>query len=48
MNKIGSRVECETCGNQLIVTKAGDGEVMCCERPMTPASGAPGDLSASS
>jgi desulfoferrodoxin-like iron-binding protein len=35
-NKLGKRLKCEECGAQVLVTKAGDGEVHCCEKPMKP------------
>lgn len=25
---------CKTCGNEIIVTKVGDGEIFCCGKPM--------------
>jgi hypothetical protein len=33
---VGSRVHCEVCGSEAIVTKAGDAEITCCDRPVTP------------
>ena len=31
---LGKRYECETCGTQVLATKAGDGELNCCEKEM--------------
>ena len=36
MNSAGSRLKCETCGGEVVVTKAGDGEMQCCGKPMAP------------
>ena len=33
-NEMGKRYRCEKCGTELIVTRAGDGEVKCCGQPM--------------
>ncbi|MGQ9675100.1 MAG: desulfoferrodoxin [Chloroflexota bacterium] len=33
-NKLGKRLQCEECGAQLLVTKGGEGEVRCCDKPM--------------
>lgn len=33
-NKLGKRHKCESCGAQVLVTKAGEGEVCCCGKPM--------------
>lgn len=33
-NKLGKRLSCENCGAQVLVTKGGEGEVQCCEKPM--------------
>jgi desulfoferrodoxin-like iron-binding protein len=36
MNKAASRLKCEVCGGEVVVTKAGDGALHCCDKPMTP------------
>jgi desulfoferrodoxin-like iron-binding protein len=33
-NQVGKRYQCGKCGTEMIVTKAGDGEIMCCGQPM--------------
>ena len=33
-NQLGKRLTCEKCGAQVLVTKAGAGEVSCCGQPM--------------
>ncbi len=33
-NQLGKRLTCKECGAQVLVTKAGKGEVECCGRPM--------------
>ena len=33
-NEIGKRYCCTNCGAEVIVTKAGDGAVQCCDKPM--------------
>ncbi len=35
-NEAGKRLKCEQCGSEIVVTKAGDGEVRCCSTPMKP------------
>jgi desulfoferrodoxin-like iron-binding protein len=35
-NKTGSRLKCAQCGGEVIVTRAGDGEVRCCGQKMDP------------
>ncbi|MQG21155.1 MAG: hypothetical protein FI725_04005 [SAR202 cluster bacterium] len=32
--QLGKRYECEKCGTQALATKAGDGELKCCEEEM--------------
>jgi desulfoferrodoxin-like iron-binding protein len=32
---VGKRYQCDACGKQLLVTKAGDGALQCCASPMT-------------
>ena len=39
MNETGTKLSCETCNAQLVVTKGGSGEVMCCGSPMQVVSG---------
>jgi hypothetical protein len=34
MNQTGTRLVCDQCGAQVMVTKGGDGEVMCDGVPM--------------
>ncbi|MDP2952373.1 MAG: hypothetical protein Q8O76_03555 [Chloroflexota bacterium] len=34
-NQLGKRFVCDKCGTQVLVTKAGDGAVQCCEQAMT-------------
>ena len=34
MNQVGKRFKCETCGSEVLVTKAGDGELHCCGTTM--------------
>ena len=33
---MGKRFICDKCGSQVLVTKAGDGAVGCCDQEMTP------------
>ncbi|MSQ33740.1 MAG: hypothetical protein EXR60_04905 [Dehalococcoidia bacterium] len=34
-NQLGKRLTCEKCGTQVLCTKAGDGQVVCCDgKPM--------------
>jgi len=33
-NQIGKRYRCTKCGSEFIVTKAGSGEICCCDQPM--------------
>jgi desulfoferrodoxin-like iron-binding protein len=35
-NKPGTRMKCETCGAEIVITKGGDGTVICCSQPMVP------------
>jgi desulfoferrodoxin-like iron-binding protein len=32
--QVGKRYRCETCGAEVLVTKAGDGGLSCCEQVM--------------
>ena len=34
MNQVGKRFKCESCASEVLVTKAGDGELHCCGAPM--------------
>lgn len=36
MNEAGKRMKCETCGGEVVVTKPGEGQLICCGKPMTP------------
>lgn len=33
--KVGDMYLCEACGNKVKVLEAGDGELVCCGKPMT-------------
>lgn len=33
-NPLGARFRCTTCGTEVLITKAGEGEVNCCDKPM--------------
>ena len=33
-NEMGKRYRCAKCGSELIVTKAGHGQLVCCKQPM--------------
>lgn len=33
-NETGKRYTCTTCGSEMIVTKGGEGSIMCCGKPM--------------
>lgn len=33
-NQLGKRFECTQCGTEVLCTKAGDGEILCCDKPM--------------
>jgi desulfoferrodoxin-like iron-binding protein len=33
-NEMGKRYRCTKCGTELIVTRAGNGQVKCCGEPM--------------
>ncbi len=33
-NQLGRRYQCETCGTMVLCTKAGTGEVQCCQAEM--------------
>ena len=34
VSKEGEKYKCEKCGNEVVVTKAGGGELNCCGEPM--------------
>ena len=40
-NQTGKRYVCGVCGTEMLVTKAGDGALACCDQPMA-VSGASG------
>ncbi|MDD9995636.1 MAG: desulfoferrodoxin [Dehalococcoidia bacterium] len=33
-NQVGKRYSCGKCGTEFIVTKGGNGEILCCGQPM--------------
>ena len=33
-NQLGKRYKCNKCGSEFIVTKGGDGTIVCCGKPM--------------
>jgi len=34
VSKVGEKYRCNICGNEVTVTKAGGGELVCCGEPM--------------
>jgi desulfoferrodoxin-like iron-binding protein len=34
VEKINEKYRCNVCGNEVIVTKVGGGELVCCKKPM--------------
>lgn len=34
-NPLGKRFLCEVCKSEVLITKAGDGELECCDQQMT-------------
>ena len=32
---VGQKYKCSICGNEVVVTNAGEGELVCCEQPMS-------------
>ncbi len=34
VKKTGEKYRCNVCGNEVIVTKVGGGELVCCGQPM--------------
>jgi desulfoferrodoxin-like iron-binding protein len=39
VNKVGEQYKCNICGNEVTVTSAGGGELVCCGQPMEKISG---------
>jgi desulfoferrodoxin-like iron-binding protein len=39
VEKVGEKYICNVCGNEVTVTKAGGGELICCGQPMEKVSG---------
>ena len=33
-NQLGKRFQCESCGSEVLCIKAGDGEIVCCDKAM--------------
>ncbi|GBE00740.1 desulfoferrodoxin [bacterium BMS3Bbin06] len=34
VKKAGEKYKCNVCGNEVVVTKAGGGQLVCCGQPM--------------
>jgi desulfoferrodoxin-like iron-binding protein len=34
VKKVGQKYRCNVCGNEVLVTKVGGGELVCCNQPM--------------
>ncbi|HVA43252.1 MAG TPA: hypothetical protein VNF50_07210 [Acidimicrobiales bacterium] len=34
MLQVGKRYQCQSCGTELLVTKASEGDLSCCSAPM--------------
>jgi len=34
VEKLDERYKCNICGNEVVVTKVGGGELVCCNQPM--------------
>jgi len=34
VKKTGEKYRCSVCGNEVVVTKVGGGELVCCKKPM--------------
>lgn len=34
-NQLGKRYKCENCGTEVLCIKGSNGEVVCCDKPMT-------------
>jgi len=39
VEKTGEKYRCNVCGNEVVVTKVGGGELVCCQKAMTKISG---------
>jgi ribosomal protein S27E len=35
-NQAGKRLKCAKCGAEVVLTKGGEGSVLCCGKPMEP------------
>lgn len=35
MTKVGQKYKCNICGNEVVVTNAGAGTLVCCGQPMS-------------
>lgn len=33
-NQVGKRYQCSKCSTEMIVTKGGEGQIVCCGQPM--------------
>jgi len=33
-NQLGKRYRCTKCGTEVLCTKAGEGQIICCDQPM--------------
>ncbi len=33
-NQVGKRYQCNACGSEFIVTRGGEGQLVCCGQPM--------------
>jgi len=33
-NQVGKRYQCNVCGSEFIVTRGGEGQLVCCGQPM--------------
>jgi len=34
VKKVGEKYRCNVCGNEVVVTRVGGGELVCCSKPM--------------
>ncbi|MBF0467019.1 MAG: desulfoferrodoxin FeS4 iron-binding domain-containing protein [Nitrospirae bacterium] len=34
VKKVGEKYKCNVCGNEVVVTNVGGGELVCCGKPM--------------
>jgi len=39
VEKVGEKYRCDICGNEVVVTKVGGGELVCCGAPMEKTAG---------